>query len=167
MMKKTQKKPMKPEVAMLRLEDLCARSEQCTSDLQRKLSNWGISKSDSEKIISHLIDNRFVDNNRYARAYVRDKYRFSGWGRQKIIAGLYSKRIDKSIIEEALSEINLKEYASIAFRAIASKLRQLPDELSRADKRQRLIRFAASRGFEIALIIKILDSDRLWHSSTT
>ena len=158
---------MKPEVAMLRLEDLCARSEQCTSDLQRKLSNWGISKSDSEKIISHLIDNRFVDNNRYARAYVRDKYRFSGWGRQKIIAGLYSKRIDKSIIEEALSEINLKEYASIAFRAIASKLRQLPHELPRTDKRQRLIRFATSRGFEIALIIKILDSDRLWHSSTT
>lgn len=163
-MKHSRKKPIKPEAATMRLEGLCARSEQCTADLQRKLSTWGISKSDSEKIITYLIENRFVDNSRFARAYVRDKYRFSGWGRQKIISGLYAKRIEKHLIEDALTEINLKEYASIAFRAIASKLRQMPDELTRSNKQQRLMRFAAGRGYEIALIIKILDSDRLWQS---
>ena len=166
-MKTAQRKPMKPQAAVLRLEDLCARSEQCTADLLRKLSTWGLSKSDSEKIIKHLTETRFLDDSRYARAYVRDKYRFSGWGRKKIISGLYTKHISKSLIEEAITEINLKEYATIAFRAIASKLRQLPPDMSHSEKRQRLMRFAAGRGYEVALIIKIIDSQRLWQSSET
>lgn len=164
-MKSSQKKPMKPEAAILRLEDLCARSEQCTADILRKLTTWGISASDSKKIISHLTDNRFIDDNRFAKAYVHDKYRFSGWGRRKITVGLYSKRISKETIEEALNEINIKEYASIAFKAFASKLRQMPDDMPQFEKRQRLMRFAAARGYEASLIIKILESDRLWHSS--
>lgn len=166
-MKQTQKKPIKPEAAILRLEDLCARSEQCSFDIQRKLFIWGLSKSDSEKIIDHLIENRFLDDSRFARAYIRDKYRFSGWGRRKIITSLYSKHINKNIIDNALSEIDIKEYVTIAFRIISSKLRQLPDEMKRTEKRQRLMRFAASRGYEITLIIRILDSERLWQSSTT
>lgn len=159
------KKPMKPEAATIRLEDLCARSEQCTGDLRRKLSQWGITPGDTEKIIQHLSENRYVDDYRFARAFVRDRYRFAGWGRQKIIAGLYAKRLTKDAIEQALTEIDMRQYAAIAFRAIATKLRQLPKEMERRDKQQRLMRFAAGRGYEVSLIIKILESARLWQSS--
>lgn len=159
------KKPMKPEAATLRLEDLCARSEQCTSDLRRKLSGWEISSSDSDSIIRHLSENRFVDDSRFARAFVRDRYRFAGWGRQKIISGLYAKRIAKDTIDDALTEIDVRLYASIAFKAIAARLRQLPEDMDRRDKRMRLMRFAAGRGYEVSLIIKILESERLWASS--
>lgn len=159
------KKPMKPEAATLRLEDLCARSEQCSSDLRRKLSGWGISSSDSDSIMRHLSENRFVDDSRFARAFVRDRYRFAGWGRRKIISGLYAKRIAKGMIDDAMAEIDVRQYASIAFKAIAARLRQLPEDMDPRDKRMRLMRFAAGRGYEVALIIKILESERLWTSS--
>lgn len=156
---------MKPQAALMRLEDLCARSEQCSSDLRRKLSQWGISSADADSIISQLTDNRFLDDSRFARAYARDRYLYAKWGRCKIITGLYAKRIDKSTIEDALGEIDMRRYAAIAFKAIASKLRQLPDEMPGFEKRQRLIRFAVGRGYEISLISKILESSRLWQSS--
>lgn len=156
---------MKPQAALMRLEDLCARSEQCSSDLRRKLSQWGISSADADSIISQLTDNRFLDDSRFARAYARDRYLYAKWGRRKIITGLYAKRIDKSTIEDALEEIDMRRYAAIAFKTIASKLRQLPDEMTGFEKRQRLIRFAVGRGYEISLISRILESSRLWQSS--
>lgn len=159
------KKTIRSEAATLRLEDLCARSEQCTYDLRRKLAGWGLSASESERILRQLADNRFVDDSRFARAFVRDRYRFAGWGRQKITAGLYARHIDKDIIEEALNEIDVRRYAAVAFKAMVSKLRQLPEEMEQRDKRMRLMRFAVGRGYEMSLIIKILESERLWESS--
>lgn len=156
---------MKPQAALIRLEDLCARSEQCTFDLRRKMSQWGIPSADADSIILHLEENRFLDDSRFARTYTRDRYLYAKWGRRKIITALYAKRIDKSIIEDALSEIDMRRYAAIAFKAIASKLRQLPDEMPGFEKRQRLIRFAVGRGYEISLISQILESSRLWQSS--
>ena len=159
------KQPVKPQAALIRLEDLCARSEQCSFDLRRKMSQWGISSTDADNIITQLTENRFLDDSRFARAYTRDRYLYSKWGRCKIITALYAKRIDKSTIDDALSEIDMRRYAAIAFKAIASKLRQMPDEMTLFEKRQRLIRFAIGRGYETSLISRILESSRLWQSS--
>lgn len=155
---------MTEETAVVRLETLCARSEQCSHDLMQKLIKWGFTRSEAESIIGRLIDRRFVDDSRFAKAYVRDKYRFARWGQRKIITGLYSKRIDKATIDEALEEIDMRQYALIAFEVIASKLRALPSEIPDFELRQKLIRFGLSRGYETGLILKILQSNRLWAS---
>lgn len=156
------KKPISKDAAILRLESLCARSEQCTYEIEEKLKKWGVSPIDSAKITSHLADLGFVNDARFANAYTNDKYRFARWGRHKIHTGLIAKRISKDIIADALSSINNREYANIAFDLIAAKLHTLPDSLTQFEKRQRLLRFGIGRGYESALIIKILNSNRLW-----
>ncbi len=156
------KKALSPAEATERLEILCARSEQCSADIRRKLYNWGIGSSQSQRIIERLEQDRYIDDSRFAKAYVRDKYRFSAWGRIKITAGLIAKRIPRHIIDEALLEIDSRTYALTAFKAIRSKLRTLPPDMPRYDIRARLMRFALSRGYESSLSLRIIDSQRLW-----
>lgn len=156
------KQPMSADAALARLEELCARSEQSSHDLRQKLVRWGVEPAAAEEVMASLIDRRFVDDARFARAYVRDKYRFDRWGRMKIVSGLIAKRINREIIDEALQEIDVREYARNCFRLLQAKLRQLPDGLERYEQRQRLLRFGAGRGYEAALIVKILDMEKLW-----
>lgn len=158
------KRQITPQQALMKLEELCARSEQCIYDLRQKLFRWGIAADISDKIIQELVDSRYVDDRRFAQAYTRDKYLFAKWGRKKIISGLYAKRIDRDIIDYALKAIDNREYAQIAFKVIAGKLRTMSEELEPFEKRQRLFRFGLSRGYETALVSKIIESKRLWKS---
>ena len=73
------RKPITPDNAFLRLATLCARSEQAEGDLRRKLHDWALQPSDADAIIDRLKHERYLDNERYARAYCRDKLRFNGW----------------------------------------------------------------------------------------
>lgn len=153
-----------PSQALNRLESLCARSEQCESELLTKLSRWGISADMAEKILTRLRADRYVDNGRFARAFVRDKYLFQHWGRQKIRAALRLKRIPDSLIDAAISEeIDEETYRRNALELIRAKIRTMKEPQS-YDNRMRLLRFAYGRGFESALIIKLLKSDELWVS---
>lgn len=158
------KKPMSAEQATIRLEELCARSEQCTQEVREKLRKWGIGQHDSDVIVRHLTERHFIDDLRYATAYVRDKYRFSKWGRRKIYQGLAQKRIARDLADEAMDEIDLREYANIAFNSIRLKLRSLPDTLTIQEKREKLLRFGIGRGYETSLLLKILNSEKLWES---
>lgn len=148
--------------ALARLEALCARSEQCSHEVTQKLWKWGICGDAAKEILDRLVDGRYVDDRRYAESFVRDKYRFARWGRVKIRMSLVAKRISRDVIDEAMTAIDVREYASMAYRTVSAKLRQLPADMPRAEMRARLLRFAMGRGYETALIIKILDSQRLW-----
>lgn len=153
-----------PQRELARLEALCARSEQCTADIRSSMLRRGFTAAQADEIITSLTDRRFIDDERFATAFVRDKYRFSGWGTIKITAALYARRLPRPLIDRALRAIDTAEYAAIAFRAIASRLRRLPDDMPRHIRRQKLMQFGASRGYESQLIIRILDSSRLWDS---
>ncbi|MCM1482714.1 MAG: RecX family transcriptional regulator [Muribaculaceae bacterium] len=157
---KPRKVPTEAE-ATARLEALCAKSEQCTYDIRDKLKRWGVPTATAEAVIRHLTQASYVNDSRFASAYVRDKYRFSCWGRRKISAGLYAKRIDRDIATRALDEIDVKEYATIAFRTVKAKLRSL-DRTDMRLCREKLLRFGMARGYETKLLLKILDSRSLW-----
>ncbi|MBD5255400.1 MAG: RecX family transcriptional regulator [Barnesiella sp.] len=156
------KRTLTPHQALVKLEELCSRSEQCSYDVKQKLFKWGIPADAAAKIIDSLVATRYIDDRRFALAYTRDKYIFARWGRKKIANGLYAKRIDRSLIDSALASIDNREYAQIAFKVIIAKLRSLSDQLQSFEKRQRLMRFGISRGYETSLIIKILESRKLW-----
>ncbi len=134
------------------MADLCARSEQCEGDIRQKLYRYGLSSSEVDSVVRRLIDERFIDNARFARAYARDKCRFSAWGRAKIRMGLIAKRIPSRDITEALAEIPEEDYLDALRRTASAKARSLrltgPD--SRED-RVRLYRHILSRGFESEL----------------
>lgn len=155
------KKKITPQDALMRLESLCAQSEQCTLDLRQKLYRWEISSGDSEKIIKKLIETRFVDDARFAVAYCRDKYRFNHWGRMKIVYGLRAKQIASNDIKEALNAIDEKEYMEILTSVVKSKAQTIK-EVDTYEGRTRLFRSVASRGYESALIAKIIKDRSLW-----
>ncbi len=153
------KKMMKPEVAMMRLEVLCSRSEQCSFELRQKLSRWGINDGDAEAIITHLCQHRYVDDSRFARAYCNDKLQFNRWGKVKIMQGLVAKHIPRDIISSALDEIDECQYRTILVELLRTKMRTLTDAHSYEDK-ARLFRFALSRGFESSIASDVIK--QLW-----
>ncbi len=155
------KKPISPSMALERLETLCARSEQCTYDLKRKLYTWGIPAAQSGEILAQLIDQRYVDDSRFASAYVRDKYRFLAWGRIKIAQALFGKQIPKTIVTHALTEIDESEYEKIALTTLMSKARSIKD-LDTYQGRTKLFRAGVARGYEASLIIRLIKENGPW-----
>lgn len=151
---RNRRKPLRPEAAMIRLEELCARSEQCVSELRRKLAGWQIEPDDADAIIRSLKTRRYVDDARYAAAFVRDKYRFARWGRRKIHMALRQKRIAEDLIDEALGNIDEQEYAEILGHILKAKARTL--DMDVYEDRMKLFRFALARGFEPDLIKKLM-----------
>lgn len=145
------RKPITPDNAYLRLATLCARCEQAEGDIRKKLREWGIASSDTDAIISRLKQERYLDNERYARAYCRDKLRFNGWGRIKIAFMLKGKGIEQEFIDAALAQIDEEQYVNILNEALEAKARSLKDKEPQ-QARASLLRFAASRGFESNLI---------------
>ncbi|MBR5440975.1 MAG: RecX family transcriptional regulator [Prevotella sp.] len=158
------KKPISSDAALVRLETLCARSEQCGADLRRKLFTWGITGSTAEKILDSLADRRFFDDARFARAFVNDRFNFSKWGRRKITQALRLKRIDADIISDAVATIDDETYESTLRQILRSRAVRMAQPLSR-DDRLRLARFAASRGFETSLILSTVNDPTLCEDS--
>ncbi len=150
------KKAISPEKALLRLETQCARSEMCTHEALTKMARWGLNANDAAAILKSLKSRKFIDDARFARSFVRDKYRFQRWGRRKIAYALALKHIPRLLIEEAMGEIDEREYGEILAALIASRARALGEEAHTYEGRTRLFRTAASRGYESSLIAPLL-----------
>ena len=145
-----------------RLSTRCSTTELCLSDIQKKLDATELTDEEKERIIRRLLDEGYVDEARYACAFVRDKFRFSGWGRVKIAQGLRAKQISSADIQEALKEIDEEDYCRALRDAITTKRRTLRGT-SDYETNAKLIRFAQSRGYEMAVILKeIKGNDGDW-----
>lgn len=142
------------EEMLVRMAGLCAGSEQCASDIRNKILKKGFSVEETEKIISYLQENKYIDDARYARAYAADKVRFSGWGKMKVRMGLRAKGMSDPIISQALAYIYEKDYSETLEKVMLAKARYL--NLQEVKDRQRLYRHLASRGFETPLIISAM-----------
>ena len=151
------RKILTPAEALARAAALCDKCEQCSPDIIRKLAAWGIPASDTAKIIERLRRTRYLDDMRFARAYAHDKMAYSGWGRNKILQGLWAKRLGREYIEASCDELDEEEYNDIARRVIRSKVRSLPEGLSTYENRMKVMRFGVQRGFEARLVSQIIN----------
>ncbi|MBQ4083561.1 MAG: RecX family transcriptional regulator [Bacteroidaceae bacterium] len=149
---------MTADEILYKLAARCSTSEQCLSDIEAKLSRYDLTEEERTHILRHLIEERYIDNRRYAEAFVRDKYRFNKWGRIKIAQGLRMKGIDNDMIEAAMETINEKEYIDILRDLIKTK-RKSTRGASEYEINGKLIRFATGRGFEFRAIRQCLGSD--------
>lgn len=137
------------------MADLCARSEQCEADIRQKLYRLGLSSADVQSVVEALISGRFIDNARFAKAFARDKCRFSAWGRNKIRLALMARRISSADISEALDAIDPHDYSEALRRTAAAKARGMDlDGPDNRDNRMKLFRHILSRGFESDLASK-------------
>ena len=100
------KRDKTPEQAYAALIRLCARSEKSSGDALRLMQRWGVKPSARQGVLQKLLADRFIDDNRYAEAFVRDKIRLSGWGARKIRTSLRLKGIAAAIIDEALARLD-------------------------------------------------------------
>ena len=137
------------EQIIFKSEAFCAYQERCTQEVRMKLDRLGADESLSLEVIKHLKENRFLDEKRFVEAYVQGKVRIKKWGRQKIKAALFQKRIDAKLIQEGIySFISDEEYKQVLESLIERKNRELSSEKNAQIKKQKLMRFLLSRGFQ-------------------
>lgn len=140
-------KPLSPSQAMNRAAALCARSEQAPRDISEKLTKWGLSRTDANQVLHQLTEQGFINEERFAKAFVKDRFAFNGWGRIKIAYQLKLKGIPGDIIDEALTAIDEEQYRDRLIELLCNKWRTVKDREPRAAWAA-MMRFASSRGFE-------------------
>ena len=148
---------MSYDEVLYKLAAKCSVSEQCLSDIEAKLAKYDLTEEEKTRILRHLVEEKYIDDGRYAEAYVRDKYRFNKWGRIKIAQGLRMKGIDRETIDTAMEAIDEEEYLDILRGLIQSKRRSTKGK-NDYEVNGKLIRFATGRGFELSAIRQCLDA---------
>ena len=157
---------MTPKQALARLQGLCSRSEQCSGQVRKKLQRWSdsqkmkgmaeFSHEQMEQIIASLVQDRFVDDARFAGAYVRDKAKFSGWGAVKIACQLKALGVVASVVKQALADNQDVFNNGSLEKLLRKKWDSLKKDLSMQQKREKVLRFAVSRGFGYGQIMDII-----------
>jgi len=133
----------------------CSISEHCVSEVEEKLTAWGVSITDKQKIIDRLISEDFINEKRFCIYFVKDKFRFNKWGKIKISYAMKQKGLSNEQINNALSTIDDGEYEELLASILKTKLVGLKYEYE-YEKQGKLFRFAQSRGFESNVIDRIL-----------
>ena len=150
------KKEMTEQEAYLQLAALCAQAEHCEQEMRDKMRRWELDETVQNRIINRLIKERYVDDERYARAFVKDKIRYNKWGRRKVQQALWKKRIDADIQQRVLDEIEEKEYLDILRPLLKQKRKSIKAE-NDYELNRKLVRFALSRGFDFSIIRQCMD----------
>ena len=142
-------KNLKPEIKDKAMR-LCSRREYCCKEIFDKAVSWGCSPAEANELIDYLVERKFLDDSRYAEAFVRDKLRFNKWGRVKIAYMLRVKSIDNNTITDVFSRIDEAEYNEVLNDELQKKYRTLRGNIF--EIKGKLFRFAAGRGFEAEII---------------
>ena len=134
----------------------CSLSEHCIQKVREKLVQWGTPKEFIDPIIDKLLEGDYINEERFARAFVKDKFRFNHWGRVKITTHLKALNISSENISIAMQEIGDEEYDEM-LDAIVEKKRKTIKNGTDYEIRAKLIRHALSRGFEYNLVASKLN----------
>lgn len=144
------------KTALNKAMNQCSRREYCRDDILKKLLSWGITKIDSEKIINILIKENFINESRYAIAFVKDKFKYNKWGRMKISAMLHNKHVPSDIINLALDSIDNEVYIDSLKSLITNHSKSVKAK-NIYELKAKLLRYGLSKGFESALLYEILN----------
>lgn len=147
---------MTGQQAFAKLSALCARSEHCQHDMLEKMRQWGVSAEEQAAVMERLVTERYVDDERFARAFATDKIRYNKWGRRKVEQALWLKHISKDIAQTVLGEIADSEYISILKPMLKQKRRSTKSD-SEYELNRKLVRFAMGRGFTMDIIRQCID----------
>ncbi|MDE5709729.1 regulatory protein RecX [Bacteroides sp.] len=142
--------------ALNRVAAYCSTAEHCRAEIAEKLQRWGIAFDAIERILNHLEQEKYLDEERYCRAFINDKYRFAKWGKVKIGQAFQLKKISPFVYRPFLEEIDEEEYLSNLQKLLAAKRKSVHAE-NEYELNGKLVRFALSRGFEMKDIRRCMD----------
>ena len=148
-------KPLTPDQVLDKMAKYCAYQERCTKDVTDKLKTFDIPETDKKEILDYLTDNRFVDDERFARSFVRGKINQSGWGVNKIRFHLMQKDIDKELIDEALGQTDEEVYRQRLIDILKTKSKTVK-AASDYEKKRKLAAYAMQKGFEGPLVWEVV-----------
>ena len=146
--------------AKVKAESFCAYQERSQFEIRNKLYEWGLHQKELEEIISELIDQNFLNEERFALAYSLGKFRIKGWGRLKIKQGLKLKGVPDKLIAKSLTAIDGDDYLS-KLKQLLEKKSDTITEKEPFKRRYLLSRYAASKGYEQNLISELLINKQL------
>ena len=158
LMAKQPAKPITPDQVLDKMAKYCAYQERCVKDVKDKLKIFDISEEEKTKILDYLLDNRFVNDERFAKSFVRGKVNQSGWGLNKIRFHLVQKGIAKEIIDEALGQTDDEVYRQRLIDILKTKSKTVKAE-NNFEKKRKLAAYAMQKGFEGSLVWKVLKEE--------
>ena len=139
------------------MEHYCAYQERCHKEVEQKLYDLKMIPEAKELIILHLLQHNFLNEERYAKAFVRGKFSIKNWGRIKIISELKFKNISSYNIKSGLKEIDENTYLK-TLQSLAEKKLRLIKESNSFKKKNKLSSYLISKGFETSLVYKVTNS---------
>ena len=154
-MPKKPTQPLTPDRVLDKMAKYCAYQERCVKDVSDKLKTFDIPEEEKTKILEYLLDNRFVNNERFATSFVRGKINQSGWGVNKIRFHLIQKGIDKELIDEALGQTDEEVYRQRLIDILKTKAKTVK-AATEYEKKRKLAAYAMQKGFEGNLVWEVL-----------
>ena len=138
------------------MAQLCSRSEQCSSDIRKKIIAFDLDNDIVDDIIEELKAEKYLNDERYIKAYVADKFRINKWGRIKMRHYLRMKGLPEDVIKNELDEIDEEKYKTVLIKTMKTKAKTVKKK-NRYEKMGQIIRFAQTRGFEPELIHRYMN----------
>lgn len=154
-MSKAQSKPLTPDQVLDKMAKYCAYQERCVKDVTDKLKTYDIPLEAKKEILDYLLDNRFVNDERFAKSFVRGKINQSGWGLNKIRFHLMQKGIAKEIIDESLGQTDEEIYRQKLIDILKVKSKTVKAETD-FERKRKLAAYAMQKGFEGSLVWEVL-----------
>jgi regulatory protein len=143
------------EAALTIMKSYCAAEDRCHQDIEQKLIAYQVSKDDRENILASLISEGFLNESRFAKSFVRGKFKINKWGRLRIVQGLSAKGVSIYCIEEGLKEIDESEYKKTLEQLIKSKIKG-QENSNTFDLKTKIMRYASSKGYEQSLVFNLV-----------
>ena len=154
-MPKKTAQPLSPDQVLDKMAKYCAYQERCVKDVRDKLKTFDLPQEEKTKILDYLLDNRFVNDERFAKSFVRGKVNQSGWGMNKIRFHLMQKGITKELIDEALGQTDEEVYRQRLIDILKTKAKTVKTA-NDFEKKRKLAAYAMQKGFEGNLIWEVL-----------
>lgn len=151
-----EKKPKSAAQALQSLMRLCARAEKSSGDALRLMRGWGVAEAEREGVLNKLIEQRFIDDRRYAEAYIREKSNLAGWGARKIAFQLRQKGIDKEIISTSLATLDSDAQLQQLTAKLERKIRTIK-AANNYELRGKLLRYGMGLGFDYEMTRSAID----------
>lgn len=150
-----QKKHLTKEQAIQKLKQYCGYQERCHYEVSQKLWELGVASSYHDEIISTLIEENYLNEERFATMFAGGKFRMKQWGRKKIIYALKEKKISEYCIKKALKEIDEDDYLKLVKEEAGKKYLQLKSE-QHLVRKKKTIDYLLQKGFETDLVLEAI-----------
>lgn len=148
-------KRLTPDEARVKAERYCVYQDRCHREVRRKLYDLGLYGGDIDQVMARLIEDKFLDEERFARSYARGKFRMKRWGRVRIQRELRARQISKYCINAAMSELEEFDYEGALEALLRKRAEKLGEDVHPYARRQNLIQHALRKGYETDVAIRV------------